>query len=264
VSFPLLFAGVLLTLSPVGMSLVAQLGHARAVLTATVRAVPQLNVVSAIVVVIVRPVPWTITFLAVMFTVATATSAGRMRAERRGYWAALPIAAGVIPILGVLLLTRAIQPEGLELIPVGGIPLGGAMTVTALAGQRALDALRNRRGEREAALALGLASREATILMCRDAAAKALVPALDQTRTVGLVTLPGTFVGMLLGGANPIEAGAVQVLVLIALLAAESIAITVCIEVVAAILISTENVGNQEQIQKAVRISRESRRRSPA
>ncbi|MFI6743032.1 ABC transporter permease [Nonomuraea sp. NPDC050451] len=29
------------------------------------------------------------------------------------------------------------------------------------------------------------------------------MPALDQTRTVGLVTLPNAFVGMLLGGASP-------------------------------------------------------------
>jgi len=35
------------------------------------------------------------------------------------------------------------------------------------------------------------------------AAALALVPGLDQTRTVGLVTLPGAFVGVLLAGASP-------------------------------------------------------------
>ena len=58
----------------------------------------------------------------------------------------------------------------------------------------------------------------------RDAAARSLVPALDQTRNVGLVVLPGAYVGLLLGGATPLEAGRLQLLVLIGLLAAETIA----------------------------------------
>jgi hypothetical protein len=50
---------------------------------------------------------------------------------------------------------------------------------------------------------------------------------LDQTRTVGLVTLPGAFVGVLLGGGTPIQAGAAQVLVLVGLLAAETVTVVV-------------------------------------
>ena len=47
---------------------------------------------------------------------------------------------------------------------------------------------------------MGLSRREAVSLVARPAAALALVPGLDQTRTVGLVTLPGAFVGVLLAG----------------------------------------------------------------
>lgn len=61
-------------------------------------------------------------------------------------------------------------------------------------------------------------------------AADALLPALDQTRTVGLVTLPGVFVGLLLGGATPLEAGVAQLLVLVALLAAEAMAAGLTVE----------------------------------
>jgi putative ABC transport system permease protein len=50
---------------------------------------------------------------------------------------------------------------------------------------------------------------------------------------VGLVTLPGAFVGMLLGGASPVEAGAVQLFVLVALLAVEAIAVVLVTEAVA-------------------------------
>lgn len=68
--------------------------------------------------------------------------------------------------------------------------------------------------------------------MIRPAAASALIPPLDQTRTVGLVTLPGAFVGVLLGGGTPLEAGAAQLLVLLGLLAAELLAVWAVTELV--------------------------------
>jgi putative ABC transport system permease protein len=84
----------------------------------------------------------------------------------------------------------------------------------------------------EAALSLGFEPRDAAIEVARPVAASALLPALDQTRTVGLVTLPGAYVGLLLAGANPLDAGAAQLLVLVALLAVESVAVVVVLELV--------------------------------
>jgi putative ABC transport system permease protein len=133
----------------------------------------------------------------------------------------------------VVLLSGAVPPTGIAIVPVAGIVIGGAMTATSLAGRRALDELRNRHGEYEAALALGFLPRDAALEVCRPTAGQALVPALDQTRTVGLVTLPGAYVGVLLGGGSAIQAGATQVLVLVALLAVEATAAAVTVELVA-------------------------------
>jgi putative ABC transport system permease protein len=47
------------------------------------------------------------------------------------------------------------------------------------------------------------------------------------------VTLPGAFVGMLLGGASPLQAAAVQLVVLVALLLVQSVAVLVTVELVA-------------------------------
>jgi putative ABC transport system permease protein len=81
------------------------------------------------------------------------------------------------------------------------------------------------------------------LLICRPSAGDALMPALDQTRTVGLVTLPGAFVGVLLGGASPLQAGATQVLVLIALLVVEAVAALVVVELVAAGRLTPRRTG---------------------
>ena len=123
--------------------------------------------------------------------------------------------------------------DGIALIPITGILIGGALTATVLGGRRALDELESRHGEVEAGLALGLQEAEARLEVARPAASDALIPGLDQTRTVGLVTLPGAFVGMLLGGASPVQAGAVQLFVLVALLAVQTVSVAVVLELVA-------------------------------
>ncbi|WP_020502117.1 ABC transporter permease [Sciscionella marina] len=158
----------------------------------------------------------------------------RSRTRRRGLTVGLAICAGTVPLLAALIGVGLLPATGIALIPVGGILIGGAMTATTLSARRGLDELHDRYGEYEAALSLGLTERDAVCEVIRRPAAEALVPALDQTRTVGLVTLPGAFVGMLLGGASPWEAGALQLVVLLGLLVVEGLAILVVVELIAA------------------------------
>ena len=210
------------------------LGHARGVLTAVGRAALQLAAVSLVVGAVIASLPLTLLFLAVMTAVAGRTAGGRICRGRRWIWALLPVCGATTPLLAGLAVTGVVPLRGIALIPIGGILIGGAMTATTLAGRRALDELRSRHGELDAALAVGLESRQAALLVCRERAADALIPALDQTRSVGLVTLPGAFVGMLLGGASPVQAGAVQLLVLAGLLAVQALAVLITVELVAA------------------------------
>jgi putative ABC transport system permease protein len=139
----------------------------------------------------------------------------------------------VLPVGAAILASRTMPLTTVAVLPIAGILIGGAMTATSLAGRRALDELHHRHGEYEAALALGFTPREAALEICRPASGQALVPALDQTRTVGLVTLPGAFVGVILGGGSAVQAGATQVLVLVALLAVEAVAAVGAVELVA-------------------------------
>ena len=49
------------------------------------------------------------------------------------------------------------------------------------------------------------------------------MPSLDQVRTSGLVTLPGAFIGVMLGGGSAVQAATAQVLVLFAIMATQAI-----------------------------------------
>jgi len=208
---------------------------------ASLRATVQLAGVSAVLLVVVRSLWLSAAFAMLMIGVATVTAAGRAtgrplsapgRLDRLPP-VALAVAAGAVPVTVLVVVSGAVPLRGAALIPIAGILIGGAMTAVSLAGRRLREELSTRRGEVEAALALGLVQRDAVLEVARPAAATALIPPLDQTRTVGLVTLPGAFVGVLLGGGTPLQAGAAQLLVLIGLLATGTLAVWVVTELVA-------------------------------
>ncbi len=231
--WPTVLAVVALTAIAALAARVGGTGTARMSVWAAVRAVVQLAVVAGVIVFVVRHWWATAAFVVLMLAAATVTSARRMTRRRRGLLAGVAILAGTAPVLAVVLATGAVPLTGVAVVPVAGIVIGGAMTATSLAGRRALAQLTDRHGEYEAALALGLLPRDAAVLVIRSAAHDALVPALDQTRTVGLVTLPGAFVGVLLGSGDPVRAAVAQILVLVGLLAAETVAALVTVELVA-------------------------------
>ncbi|MQA03256.1 MAG: ABC transporter permease [Streptosporangiales bacterium] len=211
---------------------VGRLGQERRIAVAAVRAVVQLGVVSLVITAILGSLSLTAVFVLVMYTIAARTAGRRATTHRSGWWAALPIVAGTAPVIGTLLATGLLPAKAIAVIPVSGILIGGAMTATAQAARRALDELHTRHGEWEAGLSLGMLPRDAGLEICRPSAAQALIPALDQTRTVGLVTLPGAFVGMLIAGAHPLAAGATQLFVLVGLLAVETVAVVLTLELV--------------------------------
>lgn len=105
--------------------------------------------------------------------------------------------------------------------------VGNMMTAHTLAGRRFFAALRENTGAYEAVLALGVPRRRAIWMVLEPIIAEPLIPTLDSTRTVGLVTLPGAFIGVLLGCGTPLQAGASQLLVLVGILVGQVITVTV-------------------------------------
>ncbi len=230
-------AAVLVALLAVALlaSYAGRLGVAREQAVAAVRAVVQLGVVSLVITAALGSVWWSLAFVLLMFTVATVTSTGRIRAPHRQLpWVGAAIAAGALPVLALVFASGVVPFNGPGIVPIAGIVVGNTMVAATLTGRRAYDELAGHFGTYEAGLALGLPSTEAALEVLRPTAREALTPGLDQTRTVGLVTLPGAFIGVLLGGGSPLEAGAAQILVLIGLMAGQAITATVLLRLVAA------------------------------
>lgn len=159
---------------------------------------------------------------------------GRLRRARRVAWMLLPVAAFPVGLTLALLAAGVVPLRGIAIIPVAGIFIGNGMTQTSLVGRRCHDELRQRHGEVEAALALGFELRRARLMVLREAALAQMLPAVDSTRTIGLVSIPGAFVGMILGGAGLIEAAVMQLFVALGILATAMMAGSVTMHLVAA------------------------------
>ncbi|MCK9898607.1 ABC transporter permease [Frankia sp. Cpl3] len=203
----------------------AGVGRRRDVVTASLRAAAQLAVIGLALRGVFAAPAATIAVLALMLTAAVATASRRLSGLPHAGRAVLAscVAGAALP-LGITFATGAMEVSTRNLIALTGSVVGGTMTSCTLTGRRLADGLRQRRDEVEAWLALGATPRQACLDVARHSVSEALVPALDQTRTVGLVTLPGAFVGALFGGASPGEAARFQLVVLVGLLAAESVA----------------------------------------
>lgn len=195
-------------------------------LVAGLRAFGQLSAVAVVIALLSNSGAWAFTFVAVMFLVAVWTCGHRVAPRGRWWLAAVPLAAGVVPPAVLLFAVGVLPFQALAIIAILGQQIGGAMSTVTLSGRRVRDELELRKGEVEAAVALGMEWREARMLVGQPVAGEAVLPSIDQTRTAGLVTLPGAFVGMILGGATPLDAGLIQLLVLISLLLVNSSAAT--------------------------------------
>lgn len=184
----------------------------------------QLAVISVILTGIISDPAWIALALVTMFTIATAVATRRLGGSwRTGGLVAAAMAAGIVTSTAVVFGTRALELTPRYALAIGAIIIGNAMTVATLTGRDLVTVINDHWDEVEGWLALGATPRQSTITLARRAIREALIPSIDQTKTTGLVVLPGAFVGAIFGGVSPLEAGRFQIVVLAAILAAGAI-----------------------------------------
>ena len=202
---------------------VSGFGLGRSALVAGVRACLQLGVAAVVITSVIDSLPLSIALTVAMFSMAVVTTCRRVEAPGSWPWAAAAMAGGILPVLTVVLATGAVPLTGLAIIPIAGIVIGNAMTAHTLAGRRTFAALREEHSQYEACLSLGLLPAQGILEIVHRRTPEALLPGLDQVKTTGLVTLPGAFIGVMLGGGTPVQAATAQVLVLFGIMAAQTV-----------------------------------------
>ena len=165
-----------------------------------------------------------IALLAFMVVFGAWTARGRAKGVPNAF-VPLLLALGVAAVvtLGMVLLLNVFEPKPRFMVPVGGMVIGNAMTAAAVALNRLADEIHDKANLIEATLALGATARQATTRLVARSLRSGLIPLIDQTKTTGVVFFPGTMVGALLGGATPLNAVRLQLILLWTLMGAAAL-----------------------------------------
>jgi putative ABC transport system permease protein len=162
--------------------------------------------------------------LAFMVVFGAWTARGRAKGVPNAF-VPLLLALGVAAAatLAIVLALGVFPAKPRYMVPVGGMVVGNAMTAASVALSRLADEVRDKAGLIEATLALGATAQQATARLVARSLRSGLIPLIDQTKTTGMVFFPGTMVGAILGGATPLNAVRLQLILLWTLMGAAAI-----------------------------------------
>jgi len=175
---------------------------------------------------------WLIHLALLIMTVVGARAAGSRVKKLKGasVIAFIAMTLGSVVTIGLLLALRIVPFEARYVIPLAGMIIGNSMNAAALTANRLVSDLRQNRAAIETALALGKTWREASRPFQKEAAVAGMISILNFMKTVGIVALPGAMTGMILAGAEPLEAIMLQLIVAYMLLAAVTVTSVVALE----------------------------------
>jgi putative ABC transport system permease protein len=168
--------------------------------------------------------------LVVMVAFGSATARSRAKAVPGALGPiVLALGSAAVVTLGLVLLLGVFDATPRYLVPVGGMVIGNSMTAAAVALNRLADEVSSQSGRIEATLALGATSRQASAGLVTASLRSGMIPLIDSTKTTGVVFFPGTMVGMLVAGAEPLDAVRLQLILLWALLGSVALAALIAV-----------------------------------
>lgn len=214
-------ATLLLVGAALAVSFWQRAGLERDIVVATVRSFIQLTAIGYVIAFIFEQsgLAFAVTLLVVMVAFGALTASSRAAEVPNVLTplvAALTLAGG--STLALLVGLGVFEAEARYLVPVGGMVIGNAMTSAAVSLDRLGSEIGRSRNLIEAALILGATSTQAVRPILRRSLRAGMIALIDSTKTTGLIFFPGTMVGMLLAGAEPVDAVRLQLILLYSLL----------------------------------------------
>ena len=163
--------------------------------------------------------------IGIMVVFGAFTAQQRAKLVPHAFWPLLvALAIAGATTLGLVVALGIFKAQPRYLVPVGGMVIGNAMTAAAVTLNRLGEDMTDHAREVEATLALGATSTQAAAPIVRRSLRSGMITLIDSTKTMGLIFLPGTMVGMLLAGASPTDAVRLQLILLWTLLGSVALA----------------------------------------
>lgn len=170
----------------------------------------------------------------IMVYIATETAITRTRV-RRGVLM-IPMIVGFVVasvLVGLYFLGIVLQLDNVfsaqYFIPIMGILLGNMLTVNVIAVGTFYSSLQREQNHYYFLLGNGASQGEALVPFIRQAIAKSFSPTIANMAVMGLVSLPGTMIGQILGGSTPDVAIKYQIMIVVITMSASMLSLMIAI-----------------------------------
>ncbi len=156
-----------------------------------------------------------ILILCLMILFASYTAQKRVNLKEKGFLTSfLSIFFSSFIVLFTLIGIGIISFRPNEIIPVGGMIIGNSLNVYSLTVDRLKGEVKNSVDIIENMIALGATLKQAFQFIIKKSIKAALIPTVNSLQTVGIIHIPGITTGMLLAGADPLEAVSYQLVIM--------------------------------------------------
>ena len=211
------FASLSLVIVAVAISLRNRLDVERSILWAGLRAAVQLVAVGLLFTIIfssAQAMVWAWAWVVGMTILSAEVVARRAPGIPKVRQFSLLALGGAVAItVGLIFGLGVFDFKPVIVVVIAGITLGNTLPATVQAAQTIKQQLADHPGQVEVLLALGFDKSGATRELSRAAVKNALLPQIERTKVIGLIALPGTMTGMLLAGAEPLNAVLAQLVI---------------------------------------------------
>ncbi|MGC4376355.1 iron export ABC transporter permease subunit FetB [Fictibacillus sp. Mic-4] len=212
-----LFSTLVFIVITIAVSFWQKLGLEKDLAVNTARSAVQLFLIGYVLQYIFRAEQPFLILLMVMMMVSVASWNVAQRGKGlKGIWwrAAITIAFTELVTISLLLGFKIIEPASQSIIPMCGMVAGNSMIASSLFLAQMKREVEASRAEIETLLSLGATNRQSIQDVIARAVKASMIPNIDNMKTVGLVMLPGVMTGMIVAGANPLEAVRYQILIM--------------------------------------------------
>jgi len=154
--------------------------------------------------------------------------------------ALLAVAGSAALSIAVVFGFGVLELEPVRLVVIVGITLGNSLPSAVGGVAQTVAFVRDRPGEIEALLALGMPRDGVVRYVAPQAARLALVNQIERTKVVGLIALPGAMTGLLLAGVAPLDAVVLQLLVMLIVLGSVGVSVLATVLALAGTAVTAE------------------------
>ncbi|WP_290783665.1 ABC transporter permease [Exiguobacterium sp. UBA6309] len=226
-SYLQLATSLIFILIPLVLARTLRLGLEKDILIATVRSIVQLLIIGYILTFVFESGSPVFMLLMILLMIGAAT----LNVIRKGdgipgiQWIILFTLIAVEALtMGILLGLRIIPFEAQQVIPISGMVIGNCMILSLLFLNKFKDEVERSDEVIELILSLGGDAKTAIDTSLKGAIRTSMIPTIEAQKTMGLVQLPGMMSGLIIGGADPMEAVLYQLLILFLILTTAAMA----------------------------------------